>query len=178
MKEQGFSLKPFSDDGCSSINISGTVSIQTGRLSIQYELTADMAEIILPVRAERPARRDKLWEETCFELFAAPRGSERYWEFNLSPSGHWNVYRFGSYRQGMQEEERFRELPIRMECLNNILRLSLEVGTEIFMPKPCSLDIGITAVVRTGTGNNAYWALSHTGTEPDFHKRDSFIITL
>ena len=44
-----------------------------------------------------PRRRDRLWEETCLELFLGEEGSERYWEFNLSPAGHWNVYRFEFY---------------------------------------------------------------------------------
>ena len=61
--------------------------------------------------ADMPARRDRLWEETCFEFFLAVKNSPRYWEFNLSPAGHWNVYRFADYRQGMQEEPAFASLP-------------------------------------------------------------------
>ena len=178
MKEERFSLKPFSGEGLHDISITGAVSRHSNRLSIEYELRADMSEIVLPVRTEKPARRDMLWKETCFEMFLAPVGSEKYREFNLSPSGHWNVYCFNSYRQGMREDDKFIELPFKVEKSSKFLRLSLEAGTEIFMPGPCSFDIGITAVVRRGTGNAAYWALSHTVSEPDFHKRESFNITL
>ncbi len=178
MKEERFSLEPFSGEGLSDITIAGVVSRHFNTLSIQYELRADMAGIVLPARTEKPARRDMLWKETCFEMFIAPAGSESYREFNFSPSGHWNVYCFNSYRKGMMEDAGFIELPFKVEKNREVLSLSLEIGTEIFMPGSCPLDIGVAAVIRTGKDDNTYWALSHIGSGPDFHRRDSFSVTL
>src|SRR4030042_7193941 len=60
-----------------------------------------------------------------FSLFPFPgEGSERYWEFNLSPAGHWNVYRFASYRKEMREEPAFASLPFRVRTEPEALRLS------------------------------------------------------
>ena len=68
---------------------------------------------MIPAPADLPARKHGLWEETCFEFFLGVKDSPRYWEFNLSPAGHWNVYRFAGYRQGMEEETAFTALPFR-----------------------------------------------------------------
>lgn len=48
-------------------------------------------ELLCPPRAPRPQRCDDLWQHTCLEAFVAESGHEGYWEFNLAPSGHWNV---------------------------------------------------------------------------------------
>ena len=50
-----------------------------------------------------PARADRLWERTCFELFLRRPDADSYYEFNFSPSGEWAGYRFDSYRSGMAE---------------------------------------------------------------------------
>jgi hypothetical protein len=47
------------------------------------------------------ARRDELWQHTCFEAFLRTPGADGYIEVNLSPSSEWAVYRFTAYRQGM-----------------------------------------------------------------------------
>jgi len=38
------------------------------------------------------------------KAFFAEPGEERYWEINLAPNGHWNVYRLDRYRQGLRPE--------------------------------------------------------------------------
>ncbi|MEB3264615.1 MAG: hypothetical protein VKJ66_09615 [Synechococcus sp.] len=40
------------------------------------------------------------------------------------------------------------------------------------------LRIGVTAVLEDRRGGISYWALAHTGPEPDFHRRDSFLLRL
>ena len=99
MNEQSFALLPFSTDSpFGDIKINSGIARNANAFAINYVLQATMAEIVIPERAGIPIRKNNLWEETCFECFIGVKGFEYYWEFNLSPSGHWNVYRFESYR--------------------------------------------------------------------------------
>jgi hypothetical protein len=40
------------------------------------------------------------------------------------------------------------------------------------------LEISLTAVIDQVGQGGSYWALAHTGAEPDFHRRDSFRLRL
>ena len=60
-------------------------------MSLCYEARGNLSKVEIPAAAETPRRRDRLWEETCLELFLGTADSGEYWEFNLSPAGHWNV---------------------------------------------------------------------------------------
>jgi len=68
-------------------------------LSVRCEVRGDLSKVSIPAMAEAPRRRDRLWEETCFELFFGTPDSEAYWELNLSPSGIWIAYRFDRCRE-------------------------------------------------------------------------------
>lgn len=68
-----------------------------GGLVFSYRLQGDMARLRIP--AGVAGRGDRLWEQTCFEAFIAPRGATAYVEFNFSPSGQWAAYAFSDYRQ-------------------------------------------------------------------------------
>src|SRR5512134_701601 len=112
MRVRKFSLFPFPGEGhAPAIRVAGSMTRRANRLSVRYALTGDLSEIAIPAPQPFPMRKDKLWEETCLEFFLGPTDSERYWEFNLSPSGNWNVYRFASPRKGMAEEPAVPSLP-------------------------------------------------------------------
>ncbi len=125
-----------------------------------------------------PTRRSRLWEETCFEFFLGVMNSDQYWEFNLSPAGHWNVYRFTSYREGMKEELAFASLPFSIQNQPDALRLALELELGRIVPADQPVKVAISAVIRSIDGKMLYWALIHPGPKPDFHRRDSFIVEL
>jgi hypothetical protein len=38
--------------------------------------------------------------------------------------------------------------------------------------------VGISAVIRAKDGGTSFWALTHCGSKPDFHNRESFIVEL
>jgi hypothetical protein len=40
------------------------------------------------------------------------------------------------------------------------------------------LELSLTAVIDQVGQGVSYWALAHTGAEPDFHRRDSFRLRL
>ncbi len=178
---QRFSLRPFrvAESPPLQYEINGDIARSSETLSIRYSLSGSTGGIFIPAASDAPARKDGLWEETCFELFLAVVGDSRYWEFNLSPAGHWNVYRFETYRIGMEEERAYASLPFVIENRPDSLSLSLDaVLSDIVRPDE-SLDVGVSAVVSGSDGGPSfYWALIHCGEKADFHLRESFIIRL
>ncbi len=62
--------------------------------------------------------------------------------------------------------------------MNDRFRLSLEIGLDNIVPSGQTLDVGVSAVIKSIYGDLTYWALVHTGTEADFHRRDTFIVGL
>ena len=174
-----FSLKPFQGkEHRPGIAISGTIGRRADTLSVAWTVRGDIPVLAIPAPEGPPARRDRLWEETCLELFLGIAGSGGYWEFNLSPAGRWNVYRFTSYREGMQEEPAFSSLPFGVRIEPGILRLSLDLELGKITPGGEPVEVGICAVVRTTAGGTSHWALVHPGPRPDFHRRDGFALTL
>jgi hypothetical protein len=185
MNPQPSSLQPFSGSGDLSgssdppeLKISGTLSRHSNTLAINYELSGSLDRIKIPLPESKPVRKNRLWEETCFELFIGIKGTDPYWEFNLSPSGNWNVYRFNDYRKGMAEETAFSTLPFCVTHTPDSLKMILEISLNKILPPAQALQAGISAVIKNNHGNITYWALTHPGPKPDFHQPDSFILEL
>lgn len=179
MNEQSFSLLPFpADSPPPAIKISGSIARSSNTLAITYVLQGALAEIEVQEPADVAMRKGNLWEATCFEFFLGVKGVDQYWEFNLSPTGHWNVYRFESYRQGMQEETVFMSLPFSIQQDRDVLRLALEIDQVSIIHAGQALEIGVSGVIKFMDGGMKYWALAHPGTSPDFHRRDTFIVQL
>lgn len=182
MKSQSFSLEPFEDakiwPDVPDVTITGAVGRKSNILTINYALRGPLSKLMVPSPSGMPARRKGLWEKTCLEFFLAAKNSDGYWEFNLSPTGDWNVYGFASYRQGMREEPAFASLPFRVRSGPDTLGLSLELGLDKVIPADEALEVAVSAVIESMDGTMTYWALRHPGPRPDFHRRDSFIIKL
>ena len=138
-----------------------------------------MERILLPRTSIRAARKEELWKATCFEFFLAIKDQPPYWEFNLSPSGDWNVYHMDAYRRiGFREETGIHQLPFEVQ--QEKMNLSLNAVAELspLFPLDQVLECGITAVIQTIDGLETYWALTHPGPAPDFHLRESFMLEL
>jgi hypothetical protein len=179
MNDRGFSLKPFPSAGLfPHLEITGNIGRRFNMLSLSYTLHGPLAELVIPAPADTRVRKNALWEETCFEFFLGMKNSDHYWEFNLSPAGHWNVYRFTSYRQGMQEEPAFTSLLFSVRVRPDALGLSLEIDLDKIIPAGQALEVAVSAVIKTADGKITYWALAHPGPQPDFHRRDGFILEL
>ncbi len=179
MNKQTFSLQPFPCyESFPNLKITGNISRNANQLTICYNLGSDLKEIAIVPPSNAPSRKYELWEDTCFEFFLGIKDSVRYWEFNLSPAGHWNVYRFEGYRQGMQEETAFEKLPFSVHNQADALVLALDVDLNKIVSANQGIEIGITTVIKNIDGNVSYWALTHKGEEADFHLRDSFIVEL
>lgn len=179
MTGRGFSLDPFPSSGASvSFQVTGGIARRAGTLAVRYELLGPLDELMIPGPAAAPARRDGLWEETCFEFFLAAENSSRYREFNLSPARHWNIYRFADYREGMEEEAVYDSFPFRVERGPDALSLAVEFDLSRIVPADRPLEIGVSTVMKFRSGETVYWALTHPGPGADFHRREGFILKL
>lgn len=179
MNEQTFSLKSFaSTESLSDLKLTGSITRHHHQLAISYKLLGDLTQVIIAPPSDTPARKHELWEDTCFEFFLGIKDSPSYWEFNLSPSGDWNVYHFDGYRQGMQEETAFTKLPFNVDNQSDSFTLALDVDLGKIISANPVIEVAITAVIKQIGGEVTYWALTHRGAEADFHLRDSFIIEL
>ncbi len=179
MNDRSFSLQPFPPvSPPPDFKITGSIVRRADTLAIRYALQGRLAALAIPAPADLPARKNGLWEETCFEFFLAVKNSPRYWEFNLSPAGHWNIYRFEAYRQGMTEETAFRSLPFSVQSRPDSLLLALKIDLARIVPADQALEVAIAAVIKLLDGQATYWALTHPGPQADFHRRDCFIVDL
>ncbi|MDZ8186836.1 MAG: DOMON-like domain-containing protein [Nostoc sp. ChiSLP02] len=179
MNNQIFSLQHFaSQESPANLQITGNISRNFNQLSICYSLTGNLEEIAIAPPSNTPSRKNQLWEDTCFEFFLGIKNSQQYWEFNLSPAGHWNVYHFDGYRQGMREETGLTTLPFKVDNHADKFVLTLNMDLEKIISPEQIIEAAITTVIKSKDGGVTYWALTHRGAKPDFHLRDSFILEL
>lgn len=92
------------------LGLGASLRRQGPRLEIRWVLSGDLRQLRLPEAVEEPQRLDALWTSTCLECFLARPAQESYWELNLSPAGHWNLYRLEGYRQGLRPEPAIQRL--------------------------------------------------------------------
>ncbi|BAZ66428.1 MAG: DOMON-like domain-containing protein [Pelatocladus maniniholoensis HA4357-MV3] len=179
MNNQKFSLQPFVDGKLlPNFKITGNITRHANQLNLCYVLSGDLEKVAIASPSNTPKRKHELWEDTCFEFFLSVKNSDKYWEFNLSPTGDWNIYRFDGYRQGMQEETAFSILPFNVQHQSDSLVVVLEMDLSKIILLEEILQIAITTVIKSKDGEVSYWALIHQEKEADFHLRDSFIIEL
>jgi hypothetical protein len=158
-------------------------SRQAGRLELSWRLAGDLDALVLPDPSETRRRCDGLWQTTCLEAFWGFAGQDAYWELNLAPSGDWNLYRLNHYRGPLapvalaappwQVRRRAGELEVAVD-----LDLGEVAGGDESGVAGLPLEVSLTAVIDQVGQGVSYWALAHTGAEPDFHRRDSFRLGL
>lgn len=176
---QNFFLHPFGPlDEASNMLVSGCVRRCQNRLSLWFHLT-ETETLHLPSHKNTSClRKRELWKDSCFELFFSGSDSPVYWEVNLAPEGHWDVYRFQNYREGMVREER-----IQMPCstifqADGSFTLHCHLYLDNLGLENYPLCVGVSCVLRHRGNNLSYWALAHNQVQPDFHDRSAFRITL
>ncbi len=146
-----------------------------GSLALSYTLAGDPARLRIPPPLT-PDRADGLWRRTCFEAFLRDASATAYREFNLSPSGQWQVYDFGRYREGGTPAP---VVAPDIVCHVHADRLVLEaVIRPQALPAGARLELGLCAVVEAADGGLSYWALRHPTERPDFHHTGGFALAL
>ena len=178
MSQYQFALQPFlSNNLIFGLQITGNITRTTNILNLNYQLTGDLSQLEIPLIANEATRKHELWQTTCLEFFLGIKNSTQYWEFNLSPAKHWNIYRFTDYRQNMTEEIAFDSLPFIIQQQPQSLNLSLQLNLNPIISPNQKLEVAISAVIQSDR-TISYWALTHPSSIADFHCRNSFIINL
>jgi hypothetical protein len=171
-----FQLQPFfAKQPLPEITITSSCIRQDRQLQISYLLKGNLSQIVLPaMKNNSRERQNQLWQTTCFEFFLAIFNDPKYWEFNLSPTGDWNVYSFTNYRRGMKEAS-ISALTIETVGDSSSYQLSTKIDMRSLILEQNPLDLAITTVIEDVNHNLSYWSIIHPGNQPDFHRRDSFI---
>ena len=177
-----FELIPYPADNLPKIAIGGDIQRADNQLSLHYAVTGGLESILIPPKTDNVTRKDELWKATCFEYFLALPTLPQYWEFNMSPSGNWNIYVMDAYRQiNMRQEQAFTHLPYTFNKVYNQITLDITVDLNPILKIDSPLEIAIATIIQTTQRNESYWALAHPGAptaQADFHLRKSFTIHL
>ncbi|MEQ1687543.1 MAG: GIY-YIG nuclease family protein, partial [Sphingopyxis sp.] len=118
-------------------------------------------------------RSDRLWEQTCFEMFSRNVGYDAYEEVNLSPSTDWASYDFLSYRNGMRNDHPAPDPEITIERSERTFILR---ANAVLAEGRGPWQIALCAVIEETDGTKSYWALRHPSGPPDFHHPDCFAL--
>lgn len=127
-----------------------------------------------------PGPADGLWQHTCFEAFLGVPGEAQYREYNFSPSGQWAVYAFRAWRERDADFSPATAPEITCTQESGTLVLEAYVPPELLptVPPGTDLQVSLAAVIERKDGQLEYWALRHVAAQPDFHARDTFVLTL
>jgi hypothetical protein len=153
-------------------------SLTGGSLKLSYHLTGNITQLRIPI-PQPPIATNGLWEYTCFEAFIMVEGETRYHEFNFSPSGQWAAYAFSRTRERCAWSIKHPPV-VTFKHNRESMLLEAVIHTADLPPNSAGLplQLGLSAVLETSTGNRSYWALQHPASLPDFHDRAGFILTL
>ena len=177
LARQSFSLIPFSVQDTPNLTITGEAARRSNIIYIRFVLAGNLGAVALPALNAAPTRKDELWRTTCFEFFVAIKNMPQYWEFNMSPSGDWNVYVMDAYRQvGMREETRIEQMPFKVQKEKDCLSLEMAINLDAIIASEKLIEVGVACVIQMKNGKETYWALLHPRSEADFHARESFVI--
>ncbi|MGV1097928.1 DOMON-like domain-containing protein [Thiovibrio sp. JS02] len=171
------SLLPFSVPPPGDISLQASIERGKERIRLAFLLRGALHDLFLP-QLGKVARRDNLWQSTCFEVFWRRATENRYWELNLSPTGAWNVYAFSDYRKDMRQAEGVPPPEIRVEHGIDRFRLDAELDLGGLCLGNSPLRIGISAVLAHPEALLTYWALRHPENKPDFHSPRNFLLSL
>ena len=182
MVRQVCRLHPFESEPQPSLRMVAEVLwLETGLLELTFNLQAESeSDALKNLKASSGSesseeRQYNLWKHTCFEAFFARPNSEQYWELNVAPSGHWNLYQFDGYRNGGREEPEAVTPKTTWKRNDRECCCSITLNLAPWWTEPRLPELAITAVLETSTGALSYWALQHPGDKPDFHDRRSFL---
>lgn len=157
------------------VEVAASVALTELQLRVRYRLAG--APLVALPAVTAPKRADGLWEHTCFELFVSVPGQQRYLEINAAPSNEWAMYGFSAYRERENTPELRRQIATVVEGSLCYLDLAVELGPWLG-DRPDSLDVGPTAVIEERCGRLSYWALTHPGDVPDFHRPEPRVLSL
>jgi hypothetical protein len=178
MTTHSFQLQPFPGSLAPDIRITGVITRDRQQLNIAYMVAGAIDTIQLPALNPHPTRQWELWETTCLECFIGLPAAANYWEFNLAPNGNWNAFALTAYREGIAEAAAVESIVIATDRPADRFTLSTTMPLNAIIPTHAPLEMSVTAVIQTLDQSLSYWAIAHCGDAADFHRRDSFQLTI
>jgi len=173
---QTFKLIPFPTNNLPDIGIVGEIIRFGNKFLLHYEVNGEIGQILQSAKSSSPSRTEDLCKATCFEFFIAIPARPQYWEFNMSPSGDWNVHRMMFHKIGFHKETAFTELPFVYRKSEDKLFLDISVDLSPILRPKQKVQLGVATIIQMKDGNKTYWALAHSGSQVDFRSRDDFIL--
>jgi hypothetical protein len=154
------------------ISLTGDIQIQNNSLRIDFRIEDPnlLIDFNNPYLANQNStnRTNELWKYTCFEAFWAIKDRPSYWEFNIASNGLWNLYYFDSYKSPNLPRENFdfelSQFTFSPTQITAILDCKITIA---------AIEASLTAVIKTKSKQNLYFAIQHSGEKPDFHIRES-----
>jgi hypothetical protein len=179
---KSYKLNPFRQTSIrAAFSLEVTVGLLESKLDVKYLLKGHLGDIVISAINPRPQRVHGLWNFTCFELFISKKGSNRYVEWNFSPSHDTDYLFFDSYRVLAQSQLQ----PLSFVFTKNagaeyVLEAKVDLKRlESFWPgNKNNYELNLAAVLEHATGERSYWALQHPDPQPDFHLRSHFKVTV
>lgn len=163
---------------CTPVSLAVAVTVahtEEGGLHLSYGWQEHGVLVSSP---KAPRRADNLWQHTCAELFLAGASGEAYREFNFAPSGEWAAYDFLAYRR---RSDSLPEIPapiIGLSAADGRVVLEVKLAASCLPAFALPPRASLTMVLEGTDGSLSYWALEHASAQPDFHRRDSFVLSL
>jgi len=181
MTSNAFNLIPFpgqNDNNRLQVEISGCLQLNKAHIDISFLLKGNIDALQIPAKALAPSRKDKLWENTCFEVFITKPVEPDYWEYNVSPSQDWAVFHFSEYRLSKMDELSIGNIEVTSYSAPPN---QYTIQSKLPLPEALhakNLQVGISTVLQDREKTIYYYALAHLRQNPDFHDRNSFTLLL
>lgn len=151
----------------SFVTLTASLQVNNSTLDISWVVNGNISLINLSQKANELTKADRLWENTCFEIFLKRRNQKNYFEYNFAPNKSWNCYCFSDYRTGMKPFD-IKPPLLDFKTSHKLLAMSVKVDLPAELINKSDLAVGLTAVLNTADGLT-YWALKHPEATPDFH---------
>jgi hypothetical protein len=76
----------------------------------------------------------------------------------------------------MAEASALASLAVSVRRQRDSLLVTAEPAVGLIVAADRRIEVGVAAVIELAGGGLTYWALSHPGPQPDFHRRESFLV--
>ena len=163
-------LQPHSQK--TELTIVSRLTFDSNNISLHFKISGAVKKYQIPLK-ENLKRANNLWKATCFELFLANSKTQSYYEINISPTLHWNIYRLETYRAEpkelissskpiieIKEDEKSYEIDFELEC------------KELDLVEFDQYNLAV--ILLNKQNEREFWAVNPVGERPDFHDRGGF----
>ncbi len=142
---------------------------------ITYRVNGAIEKLVFAPEVHQE-RTDRLWQNSCFEIFVRIKDQRSYHEYNFAPTTHWAAYGFADRRHGMYDLKDVATPHIQTHI--NDQGFMLQVAATGVIPAEHNVEIGLSVIIEDKDGAHSYWALAHPTGQADFHNDVCFALSL